>query len=318
MTSETHILNPSLARVSGVCADLENNQKNAAICVDDFFEDFVRDIAQYQVPHDNSSEVLVDKIDESIKALLAPRDAALEVVSRIIRFVESDESARVLRCLFESLHRLTLIGGRRNECEVDSIRFFINEMFIYAVSIALKHEKFDFVAKLLDSPFYIESSEDLHMDDPRVDCGAFSVHLESFARINEERGLKRLSLQANYLKDRCNSRFSTFRWLLQADFVLYLCGELRDNDNWHAFWWPITWPYQRSQRHPHEIFVRAESGNYFRRMATLFGGVEGVRALIKRIRANNHSLAHEDFRRNRFHPLALMNDDALIALINRL
>ena len=86
MTSETHILNPSLARVSGVCADLENNQKNAAICVDDFFEDFVRDIAQYQVPHDNNFEVSVDKINESIEALLAPRDAALEVVSRIIRF----------------------------------------------------------------------------------------------------------------------------------------------------------------------------------------------------------------------------------------
>ena len=315
MTNETHIPTPSLDRVPEVCTALESNQRKSAICVDDFFEEFVRDIAQYQVPHDNNLEVSVDKINESIEALLAPRDAALEVVSRIIRFVESDESARVLRRLFESLYRLTLpkIRVSRNECEADSIRFFINEMFIYAVSIALKHEKFDFVAKLLDSPFYIELSEDLHMDDPRVDCEEFSVHLQSLARRSDQ-----ISVQADYLKNRCDSRFSTFRGLLQADFVLYLCGELRNNDDQIVFWRPITWSYQRSaQGRPYEIFVRAESGNYFRRMATLFGGVEGVRTLIERIRANNHSLAHEDFRRDRFLPLVLMNHDTLVAL-NRL
>ena len=329
MTNENHseidsrAPTPLLDRVSEVCAALESNQRKSAICVDDFIEEFARDIAQYQVPvpPDGDHHVFVDKIDESIRALLAPRNAALEVVSRIIRFVESDESVRVLRRLFESLYRLTIpkVDVSTWEFETDNIRFLINEIFIYAVSIALKHEKFDFVAELLDSPFYIDQSEDLALDNPRVDYGAFSVQLESLDLINGKRGLNRRSLQADYLKERCNSRFSAFRGLLQADFVLYLCGELRhDNNDRLVFWQPITWPYQRSARgRPYEIFVRAESGNYFRRMATLFGGVEGVCALIKRIRENKHSPAHEDFRRDRFHPLVLMNHDTLVAL-NRL
>ena len=316
MTNETHIPTPSLDRVPEVCTALESNQRKSAICVDDFFEEFVRDIAQYQVPHDNNFNVSVDKINESIEALLAPRDAALEVVSRIIRFVESDESARVLRRLFESLYRLTLpkIDVRRNEYEADSIRFFINEMFIYAVSIALKHEKFDFVAKLLDSPFYIESSEDLHMDDPRVDYGSFSMRSKSLENRRSDIG----SVQADYLKNRCNSRFSTFRELLQADFVLHLCGELRNNKSRLVFWWLNTWPHQDPHwlQHPYEIFVRAESDEYFRRMVPLFSGVEGVRTLIQRIQSGEDSfsktLSGANIRSYQFTPLVLMNHEALI------
>ena len=232
--------------------------------------------------------------------------------------VESDESARVLRRLFESLYRLTLlkIDVRRNECEVDSIRFFINEMFIYAVSIALKHEKFDFVAKLLDSPFYIESSEDLHIDDPRVDCKVFSMRSKSLESRRSDLG----SVQADYLKDRCNSRFSTFRELLQADFVLYLCGELRNNKDRFVFWWLNTWPHQDSHglQHPYEIFVRAESDEYFRRMAPLFGGVERIRTLIRRIQSREDSFSKTLSGRNigsyQFNPLVLMNHEALVAL----
>ena len=88
---DSGIATPSLARVSEVCAALESNQGNAMMRAEDFIEEFARDIAQYQVPHDDDYKVFADKIDESIRALLAPRNAALEVVSRIIRSVESSE-----------------------------------------------------------------------------------------------------------------------------------------------------------------------------------------------------------------------------------
>ena len=319
---DSGIATPSLDRVSEVCAAIENNQGNAMMRAEEFVEEFAHDIAQYQVPHDNDYKVFVDKIDESIRALLAPRNAAIEVVSQIIRYVESNESVRVLRHLFELLYRLTIrkMDAAIWEFETDNIRFLINEMFIYAVSIALKHEKFDFVAKLLDSPFYIEPSEEQPSNVTRINYGAFSVHLQSLDQINEKRGSKRFSVQADYLKERCNNRFSTFTALLQADFVLHLCGELRENKDKWIFWWPSTWPDQGSHglQHPYEIFVRAESDEYFRRMVTLFGGVKGLRVLILRIRSNKHHLSQALARANvGFNPLVLMNDKALMAISNK-
>ena len=302
---DSGIATPSLDRVSEVCAALESNQGNAMMRAEDFIEEFARDIAQYQVPHDDNYKVFADKIDESIRALLTPRNAALEVVSRIIRSVESSESVRVLRHLFELLYRLTVpkINAPAREFETDNIRFFIGEMLIYTVSIALKHEKFDFVAKLLDSPFCIEPSEEQSSNVTRVDYGAFSVYLRSL----ESRRSDRLSVQANYLKERINSRFSTFLALLQADFVLHLCGECRKKR-----WWPRTLPYQCASRpRPYAIFVRAESREYLLRMATLFGGVDKMRKLIDHLQSNQYTPPRSEAAFAQLDPLAHMNHEAL-------
>ena len=302
---DSGVATPSLDRVSEVRAALESNPGNSMMRAEEFVEEFARDIAQYHVPHDDNYEAFADKIDESIRALLAPRNAALAVVSRIIRSVESNESARVLRHLFELLYRLTIpkINVRTWKSGTDNIRFFITEMLIYTVSIALKHEKFDFVPKLLNSPFYIEPSEDLSLDDPRVDYGAFSVYLHSL----ESRRSNRLSVQADYLKERIDSRFSTFHALLQADFVLHLCGESRKRK-----WRPKTLPYQFSSwPRPYAIFVRAESREYLLRMATLFGGIDKMKALIFHLQSNRYDPPGLEAAFEQLNPLALMNHEEL-------
>ena len=302
---DSGIATPSLDRVSEVCAAIESNQGNAMMRAEDFIEEFARDIAQYQVPHDDNYEAFADKIDESIRALLAPRNAALEVVSRIIRSVESTESVRVLRHLFELLYRLTIpkINVRAWKSGTDNIQFFITEMLIYTVSIALKHEKFDFVAKLLDSPFYIEPSEEQSSNVTRVDYGAFSVYLHSL----ESRKSDRLSIQADCLKERIDSRFSTFPALLQADFVLHLCGECRKKR-----WWPRTLPYQcASWPRPYAIFVRAESREYLLRMAALFGDVDRMRVLVVHLQSDQYFPPRSEAAFAQLDPLALMNREAL-------
>jgi hypothetical protein len=110
----------------------------------------------------------------------------------------------------------------------------------------------------------------------------FAQHLKSLERRNQRLELRRLSLQSDLLHKR--APVPSFRPddLMQADFMLFLKGDLhRTSDRWiRDRWWPITLLYAGRHRRPFEIFARAQSLSYFNKLKLALG-IENKEALIE-------------------------------------
>ena len=91
--------------------------------------------------------------------------------------------------------------------------------------------------------------------------------MEAFEQ--KERDLRKASLRADLLEKRSHASGLKFVTLMMADFVLFLRSALIDDT--YSAWHPETLIYTYNQREPFELFARAESRAYFKRMSPAVG-----------------------------------------------
>lgn len=108
--------------------------------------------------------------------------------------------------------------------------------------------------------------------EPLQDFTIFRNHLPSLQRRNQRLQLRRLSVHADLLKDRVSAKGISFDDLMQADLVLYLRAVAPAvKDRKAQIWWPETLVWSSRQYVPFEIFARAQSMKYFRRISNMLG-----------------------------------------------
>jgi hypothetical protein len=111
------------------------------------------------------------------------------------------------------------------------------------------------------------------LGDAREPMQPFNIirqYMQSLEHRNRRLKSNRLSVRADMLEQRSHASGLPFVYLMQADFVLFFFDSItsyREKRTQH--WWPETLLYYRESAPPFEIFARAESLNYFRKVCPL-------------------------------------------------
>jgi hypothetical protein len=83
--------------------------------------------------------------------------------------------------------------------------------------------------------------------------------------------LRRLSLRADLLEQRSQSAGLPFKFLMQADFLLFLRSSVSSLKASTQQWWPDTLLYAGRHNGPFEIFARSQSAAYFEKIMPMIG-----------------------------------------------
>jgi hypothetical protein len=245
---------------------IRSNHINAVAATVEYFDTIVASMEEFRIS--TNGKLFDDLIVEKISEFTPYRNELIELLIAIARYQITPEMIEAVHRFFERL--LPLLNRPEtitsyNESDFDNFRFIIHELFVYCVGCFIKFEKFDAANYLIENEYY-------HLQhngsDPMRSYIAFREHMKSLVYRNERLNLRRLSVRADLLVERNKGTGIDFKYLMTADFVLYLRSLGRDK--WRM-WWPETLLYTERFGGPFEIFARAKSQRYFQRIKALLG-----------------------------------------------
>lgn len=250
--------------------DAMKSGKNYALAaIQDYFSILSQEFEKFRL--DPNSTPFDDAIFENIKGFLPYRDEAITLISIMISYFDNEDSRTVLHRFFESIlpyqNRPSNIMTYK-DWDWDNYAFMLHELFLHTFACCLKNEKFEAACHLVENEYHQPVRSD-YGHPPMAPYLEFRTYLKSFEARDRRLQLRRLSLRADILKERCNGAQVNFHHLMQADFALYLRSKTLFSSNF--MWWPETLVYYGSRGSTFEIFSRAASRRYFDKIKGLIG-----------------------------------------------
>ncbi|GAG70603.1 unnamed protein product [marine sediment metagenome] len=290
---------------------IKDGKPYSAGALKEYFEIFVQNLEKFRIK--NYKGEFDEAIMKNIEAFLPYRNEVIQIFSAIARYSPKEEHIESLNRFFESLipymFRPESVTSWR-EWDSDNFRFIIHELFLYAIAILVKLERFQQASMLLSQSYYVPGNSD-YGRDVMVSYSVFRQCMESLEYRNKRLKLRRLSLRADLLKERCQTTGIDFRYLMQADFVLFIRTELYAEDLFDS-WWPEILLYLGHFPGPFEIFARAESKRYFEKMKCLFDiqSPDDFKQLLEEYQQGKRELPR--WERHSFNPALLLNIKKLV------
>lgn len=249
---------------------IRNNRDYAIPSIIEYFTTLVDELEKIRVAE--GTDPFDDAVVQSIEQFLPYRNEAIEIFLNLALYRDDAETRSALHRFFERLipyfdkpPHLT----QWSDWSADNYQFIVHELFLYAVACMLKQGRFDTAHYLLATQYYLPGQSEYGRDS-MISYTVLRQHIRSLEIRNQRLGLRKLSLRAALLKDRCVGLGVSFREFMQADFVLFLYSELHAQDDHHS-WWPETLVYVGRYSGPFEIFARSGSLAYFEKIKGLLG-----------------------------------------------
>lgn len=243
----------------------------ASGAIDDYFSIFIGNMERYRIVR-NESE-FDNLVIESIEQFIPYRNEMISLLTAIAQYRPEEEYIVKIHRLFESM--IPFMSRPETvmsyyETDFDNFKFIIHELFLYFSAIMLKYERFDELDLFLKNQYYITKNTGYTDNGASTGYEVFRQYVESLEHRNNRLQLRRLSLHADLLHDRATGTGLDFRYVMQADFVLYLRSLLHAMDEYSG-WYPTTLLYAANIHHGFEIFARASSKMYFDKMKSVLG-----------------------------------------------
>jgi hypothetical protein len=193
-----------------------------------------------------------------------------------------------------------------SDWDFDNFKFIIHELFLYTIAVFLKYEKFNWVKSILEKEFFVSRH---HRGDEMVSFLEIRNHMRSLEHRNERLSLRRLSLRADLLEQRSHTSGIPFKYLMQADFILWMREQIQSSDYWG--WWPETLLYVQRFSGVFEIFARASSKAYFEKLKGILAinNPEDLDNLLQSYRDGRRKLPRWEF--ESFDPSSLLGRETL-------
>ncbi|TMO90478.1 hypothetical protein CWC13_19090, partial [Pseudoalteromonas ruthenica] len=93
------------------------------------------------------------------------------------------------------------------------------------IEILVKSERYEQANVLMGQQYYLSGNSE-YGRDVMVSFTAFRAYMECLKRRNQRLELRRLSLRADLLEQRSKTSGIDFRYLMQADFILFMRAEI--------------------------------------------------------------------------------------------
>ncbi|MEI7050543.1 toll/interleukin-1 receptor domain-containing protein [Pseudomonas koreensis] len=265
LNSEASINLGTSALFKRAIAAIREQKPFAAAALDEYLVTFSDNLEQIRISA-SPEEMFDDCVVSSIQLFIPVRNELLQIMDTSCRYLPQQEFAEVTHKFLESLTKyFTEINGRSSyrSSDFDNYKFIIGEIFLYIVTILIKHNKFQAAAELLNSNYYIQSS---NKGVPHLtSCQCFYENPESLDYRNNRLNLNRSSISADLTKENNSGTGVDFHLLMQTDFILFVRNSLDKS----GFWWPKTLVYLGHFPGAFEIFSRAASQQYFEKIKPL-------------------------------------------------
>lgn len=224
---------------------------------------FIENMTRFRI--ERSAERLFDEqVMQSIDDFLPFKNEALGIFKAVAQYSQTGDFGGALHRFFERLLEYTArpegSTPYRDE-DWDNFRFFAHELFTSSIAVFIRFERFEFVSILTTRQYVLPKSVRESRDEPVGGFGALNQHLGSFEFRKRRLNSNRISLHADKLIERTDGSVIEPRELCQADFLLYVKCEILG-----ARWHPQTWIYIGENSSTFELFARARSAEYFRRV----------------------------------------------------
>ena len=265
LNSEASINLGTSALFKRAIAAIREQKPFAAAALDEYLVTFSDNLEKIRISA-SPEEMFDDCVVNSIQLFIPVRNELLQIVDTSCRYLPQQEFADIIHKFLESLTKyFTEINGRSSyrSSDFDNYKFIIGELFLYIVTILIKHNKFQAAAELLNSNYYIKSSS---KGVPHLtSCQCFYENPESLDYRNNRLNLNRSSISADLTKENNSGTGVDFHLLMQTDFILFVKNSLDKS----GFWWPKTLVYLGHFPGAFEIFSRAASQQYFEKIKPL-------------------------------------------------
>lgn len=253
---------------------IRNSRPHVSGALLEYFNVFSENLNKFRLEPSNGVEDFDQKVVDSIEQFVPGRNELIEVFSAIAQYDHTSSSSPIIHKFFESLiPYLDKPEGvnRYFKWDWDNLKFIIQECFIISIAVFLKHERYDIIEILLRQQYYVEKDEN-HGKSKMRSFGVFRNYLESLIHRNKRLKLQRLSVYADLIKDRCTDSGLSFNQIMQADFLLYIAEAMQGlKEKRRQEWWPETLVFKSFHGGAFEMFLRAESIDYFNRVAPTLG-----------------------------------------------
>lgn len=267
-SSNTVILGNGAARHRAIDA-MRTGKSYSSGALEEYLESCITDFEKFKISRE-ADTAFDDAIIGSVESFTNARNDLIEVFTLIARYADTEDTQSICHRFFEKLipfMEASESAASYSTWDFDNYKFIIHELFLYLIAILMRREKFGFVRSLMDQPYYVRGRQRAAQSYVKI-----RQHMDSLESRNRRLGLRRLSLRADLLKERCKGIPIEFSDLMQADFVLFIRSSVEALGGGDRQWWPETLLYASSRSHPLEVFARAQSREYFDR----FKGVLGV------------------------------------------
>ena len=289
---------------------VKNSKPYALGALNEYFEIFTQNLEKFRI--EKCDGEFDDAVINNIGTFLPYRNEAIKLFITLARYVPQKDFVQDLHRFFETLipymHRPEHVTSHM-DWDFDNFRFIIHELLLYTIAIFVRFERFQEVSFLLSQQYYVPHNSD-YGRDVMVSFPLFRRHLKSLQYRNDRLKLRRLSLRADLLKERCQSTGIEFRYLMQADFILFIRSELKGEDRFLG-WWPETLLYLGDFHSPFEVFARARSKQYFDKIKCLFDidTPDDLKQLLQEYKSQKRKLPKWEF--DSFNPAFLLNIENL-------
>jgi hypothetical protein len=268
---------------------VRSGTSNATALVSEYFSTLARGIEAFRFEIRQEDRGELDELAvKVIDAFLPYRNEAIELFSAI---AQSGAPEPLLQAVHRFLEALLPYTDRPhqvhawNDADFDHFRFIVHEIFLYAVAIFLRAERFDAAAYLLNTEYYWEKPFD--HEQKMHTFAVFFTHLRLLRYRNQRLKLNRTSIHADMLIERNKRTGIDAKYLMAADLILFLRSRQAG-----AFWWPETLLYAERHGGAFEMFARAKSLAYFDRLKGLLNvkGKAELEQLLASLNADPQSL----------------------------
>lgn len=256
-----------------------------------------------------NKETFDDLVIASIEDFEPYRNELIEIFVATAQYNASDEVIGSIHRFFEKcipyFHPKKNTGSHY-EWDCDNYNFIIHEAFLYCLGALLKFERFDQAAYFIDNEYYWNDRS--YSESNMHTFVVFRNYMRSMDYRNTRLKKGHLSLRAELLNIRNQGTAVDFKFLMAADFILYLRA-WRANEG--IRWWPESLLYLGRYDGAFEMFARAKSNKYFSKLTTLLHvvGKDGFRKKIEAITAEPQGLPKWQF--DSINPRALTGIDQI-------
>ena len=293
------------------CVDaIKNHKAHATGSFDEYCTVFAENLERFRISKPDGE--FDDAVIKSVEEFLPFRNEIIQLFIAIAQYAPEEQFIQRMHRFFESMipymNRPQSIS-QWNEWDFDNYKFIVHELFLYALAVLLKHDRIEQANYLLQQQYYLPGNSDYGRDE-MVNFIVFREYMRSFEHRNQRLGLRRLSLRADMLKERCAGTGIDFRYLLQADFVAFMREEVEAQDDYKR-WWPETLIYLGHFNSPFEIFARSVSKSYFNKSKLLLSieAPKDLEPLLKSYQDGSRKLP--SWESNRFSPASLLGYEHL-------